>query len=256
MSKVIDLTGQQFGKLIVIKRAENDKFGKAQWLCKCECGNEKVINGASLRKGLTTSCGCNKLEKLKKYNEEHTINEIGNKYGKLLVISRNIDPEKASDGRAMWNCQCDCGNICVVSGKNLRNGHVSSCGCGFRSKGESIIKWLLDKTDLQYSTQYAIKIKQNNYEVSQIHPYYFDFAIFKNNNLFYLIEFDGIQHFQAQEKGSSWNTEEQVKQTQLRDSIKNQWCKDNNIPLIRIPYTHLQDLCLEDLLLETSQFII
>jgi len=38
--------------------------------------------------------------------------------------------------------------------------------------------------------------------------------------------------------------------------IKNQWCKENNIPLIRIPYTHLQDLCLEDLQLETSQFII
>jgi len=38
--------------------------------------------------------------------------------------------------------------------------------------------------------------------------------------------------------------------------IKNQWCKNNNIPLIRIPYTHLEDLRLEDLLLETSQFII
>jgi len=38
--------------------------------------------------------------------------------------------------------------------------------------------------------------------------------------------------------------------------IKNQWCKNNNIPLIRIPYTHLQNLCLEDLQLETSKFII
>ena len=43
---------------------------------------------------------------------------------------------------------------------------------------------------------------------------------------------------------------------QERDTYKNQWCKENNIPLIRIPYTHLNDLCLEDLLLETSKFII
>lgn len=41
-----------------------------------------------------------------------------------------------------------------------------------------------------------------------------------------------------------------------KDNYKNDWCKNNNIPLIRIPYTHLKDLCIEDLLLETSTFII
>jgi len=40
------------------------------------------------------------------------------------------------------------------------------------------------------------------------------------------------------------------------DEIKNQWCKDNNIPLIRIPYWHLQDLTIDDLRPETSQFLI
>ena len=39
MSKVIDLTGKTFGKLTVLSRAENDKYGKAQWLCQCQCGN-------------------------------------------------------------------------------------------------------------------------------------------------------------------------------------------------------------------------
>ena len=51
------------------------------------------------------------------------------------------------------------------------------------------------------------------------------------------------------------DAEEQFKKTQEHDKYKNQWCKNNNIPLIRIPYTHLKDLCLEDLLLETSKFI-
>jgi hypothetical protein len=49
-----------------------------------------------------------------------------------------------------------------------------------------------------------------------------------------------------------YNTED----AQKHDAIKTQWCKDNNIPLIRIPYTEYNKLCLEDLLLETSKFII
>ena len=55
---------------------------------------------------------------------------------------------------------------------------------------------------------------------------------------------------------TTWNNKENFLKTQERDALKNQWCKDNNIPLIRIPYTHLQNLCLEDLQLETSKFII
>ena len=38
--------------------------------------------------------------------------------------------------------------------------------------------------------------------------------------------------------------------------FKNEWCKNNNIPIIRIPYAHLKELKIEDLLLETSQFIV
>ena len=57
MSKLIDLTGQRFGRLTVIERAENTKAGKATWLCKCECGNIKVIPAKNLSRG-TISCGC------------------------------------------------------------------------------------------------------------------------------------------------------------------------------------------------------
>lgn len=52
-----------------------------------------------------------------------------------------------------------------------------------------------------------------------------------------------------------WNTEEKVKITQKSDKIKNRWCKNNNIPLIRIPYTH-KEITLNDLLLETTTFLI
>ena len=257
MSKVIDMTGQRYGKLVVIKRGENDKHGKAQWWCQCDCGSsEKLINGAALRRGLTVSCGCNKLEKLKQYNENHTIDETGNRYGKLVVISRNEDPSLQVDGRAMWNCQCDCGNKCVVAGRLLRAGHTSSCGCGVRSKGELKVKTLLENMNLNFCEQYKVYIKQDKYETIQTHPYYFDFAIIENNQLKYLIEYDGAQHFGYKENAEYWFNKENHEKTKIRDAIKNQWCKENNIPLIRIPYTHFQNLCVEDLSLETSNYVV
>jgi hypothetical protein len=56
-SRLIDLTGQKFGKLTVIKRVESDKL-KPVWECLCECGNIKNIDGNALRQGTTKSCGC------------------------------------------------------------------------------------------------------------------------------------------------------------------------------------------------------
>ena len=53
-----DLTGQTFGKLTVVSLAGSNKRGNAKWLCKCECGNEKVIAGGNLTSGHTKSCGC------------------------------------------------------------------------------------------------------------------------------------------------------------------------------------------------------
>jgi len=58
MAKFIDITGEKFGRLTVVERAENNKFGDAQWLCKCECGTEKAVTGYKLRNGHTKSCGC------------------------------------------------------------------------------------------------------------------------------------------------------------------------------------------------------
>ena len=258
MSKPMDLTGQRFGRILVIERGENDKHGKTRWWCQCDCGSPKrLINGSSLKRGLTVSCGCKRKEDIIRYNQEQVIDETGHKYGKLIVIDRNTDPTKRVDGRAMWNCQCDCGNTCIVSGKLLRDGHVSSCGCGIKSRGELEIEKLLNNLNINFSTQYKVYIQQKEYEVIQLHPYYFDFAIFDNNNqLQYLIEYDGIQHFTAQGYTSAWNTQENLEKTQKRDAIKNQWCKENNIPLIRIPYTRLSTLNINDLKPETSTFIM
>ena len=68
MRKKIDLTGQRFGRLVVIREAGRAKDGHVLWLCRCDCGREKVIRGSSLtrRKKPTVSCGCwNEEKKIK-----------------------------------------------------------------------------------------------------------------------------------------------------------------------------------------------
>ena len=57
-----DFSNKRFGRLIVIKRVDNNKFKQVQWLCKCDCGNEKIITANALRSGNTKSCGCLKKE--------------------------------------------------------------------------------------------------------------------------------------------------------------------------------------------------
>jgi hypothetical protein len=58
MPKLIDRTGQIFGKLTVVEQAGRDGLKKVLWRCRCECGNETVIPSGSLVTGNTASCGC------------------------------------------------------------------------------------------------------------------------------------------------------------------------------------------------------
>lgn len=55
---VVDHTGKRYGRLVALKRVENDKRGNARWLCQCDCGKQKVIAHSGLQKGHTRSCGC------------------------------------------------------------------------------------------------------------------------------------------------------------------------------------------------------
>lgn len=70
------MTGQRFGRLKVIKRAESDSYKQAMWLCSCDCGNFVSIRGYDLRHKKTMSCGCyhNDLAKMRmtKHGKAHT----------------------------------------------------------------------------------------------------------------------------------------------------------------------------------------
>ena len=73
MNAFIDLTGQRFGRLVVIGRADpaSDKRGNARWRCLCDCGNDKDVRGFDLRRGRTTSCGCLQKERVRAASITH-----------------------------------------------------------------------------------------------------------------------------------------------------------------------------------------
>lgn len=233
-----DITGQKFGKLTALKYDKTKGKGHTYWICKCDCGTEKSIRKDSLVSGAVVSCGCYHKEKT---SEIFTKDLTGQKFGNLTVL------ERAGSNRnktALWLCECICGTKKIIPSNALIKGESKSCGC-IKSFGETKIKELLNNnniTFIQEKTFPTCKFKDTNRLAK------FDFFI----NDTYLIEFDGSQHFRS---GTGWNTEEKFQKTQEHDIYKNQWCKENGISLIRIPFSKLDTLTIEDLLLNTSNFI-
>jgi hypothetical protein len=113
--KLIDLTGERFGRWSVLHRMGT------KWFCQCDCGKTKEVDGNSLRYGLSASCGCSLKD-----NPSHFCDLTEQRFGRLVVISRNNDKKS---GNAKWNCLCDCGTMTVVSSPNLKSNHTKSCGC-------------------------------------------------------------------------------------------------------------------------------
>lgn len=180
----------------------------------------------------------------RKFHEDLT----GRKIGKLVVLQKS----NKSDRRLYWDCQCECGKIITVKGDDLRQQKQLSCGC-LSSKGEEEIAKILTDNNIQFITQYRFEGFVSEYNNV---PYRFDFAIFMNNQLTYIIEFDGEQHFRYQESGSSWNTKENHQHTVELDIKKNNYCKEHNIPLIRIPYTMRGKITINDLVVETTKYLV
>lgn len=256
MSKLIDLTGQDFGYWHVISRAENSKNGRARWHCVCtSCGKEKDVEGTHLRAGRSTNCGCIRQEKMRNASIK---NEIGNTYGFLKVIRQATLEEIPRKDRTgiYWNCTClKCGreNV-IIFGDYLRNGDTKSCGC-LISLNESKIAQLLDNAKILYKTQYTFNDLFSNRACDKL---IFDFAILNkyNNNLLYLIEYDGSQHFTYfyNNNTQGWNNKENFIKTHNNDLLKNKYCFEHNIPLIRIPYN--KEYTFEDLKLDTTHFLL
>lgn len=253
MGKKIDMTGwvmKEHGildsRLTILeqdkeyKKRNNIKSNFAYWKCKCECGTIFSAEGNSLRQGKIKSCGCLNKEKLKERSLQNKNNLIGKTFGFLYVESEDLDRKrKKGNGHAYWNCKClNCGKKVSVIGTHLSMGLSFSCGC-ISSKGELFITKLLLENNIKFESQKTFETCR-----SQITNYPLKFDFYINDS--FLVEFDGQQHFSCSE--SWWNTKEKFQQIKEYDNYKNNWSKENNIPLKRIPYWKLNNLTLEDIM--------
>ena len=249
MSKLIDLTGQDFGHWHVIERAPNRANGRAYWVCQCTaCGKVKEVIGKNLRNGNSTNCGCVRMEKMRQASIK---DETGKLYGYLQVkrMATKEEQPRADRTGIYWVCDClHCGRKdVVIFGDYLRNGDTKSCGC-VSSVNESKIAQMLTTMGFRYKEQLTFdNLTSTGRPCDRL---IFDFAIFNQEELLYLIEYDGIQHFNKEHEFREGGYET----THSNDLMKNKYCFENRIPLIRIPYD--QTYILDDLKLETTRFLL
>lgn len=226
-----DLTGKTYGRLTVLRRLPESSL----WECSCQCGSTVVVSTNHLNQNHTQSCGC--LQK--DITVQRCLNNLtGQRFGLLEVIGLDVD--NSAPKRLKYICRCDCGNIHSVLAKNLSNGNTQSCGCLNISHGELKIKQLLTEYNIPFIMEKTFETCINPETGKKLR---FDFWV--NNS--YLIEYDGKQHY----NDSSSDFFEDPVELRQRDQIKNQWCKDNDILLIRIPYTKYRSLAIDDLLPKT-----
>lgn len=210
-----DLTGCKFGMLTVLYQVESNEQG-SRWCCVCECGNKIEAAGKQLRSGQRTNCGVHRYEKLSElFREDLT----GQRFGHVVAVSLG---SKRKETKTKWIYQCDCGRYGEATSTNLKSGKVRSCGkCLPRSYGEEIIRDCLKKYKIRFDEQKRF-IGCNN-----IMSLPFDFYL-PDHNL--AIEYDGEMHYK------STTLRNDLIGQQQRDSIKTNYCNENDIILLRIPY--------------------
>lgn len=238
--KPINMKGEKHGMLTCLEYAGSRKGTGALWLCRCDCGNTKIVSRSDLIKADSgkgvRSCGC----LAKKSLDQNRQQLIGNykdiseqEFGYLTAIE---PVDTSNDGKTIWSCRCECGNYIEVRINNLESGNTTSCGCRIMSKGEEKIFNLLIEAGIPFKREVRINYEDGSYGR-------FDFYI--NNR--YVIEYDGIQHFEERDWGDP------LELIQERDIKKNEYCQQHNIPLIRIPYTKYDTLTINDLILEKKE---
>lgn len=211
VEQIDPMIGQTFDKLTVLSRAEKRPELASRCIrykCQCLCGNIIEVDGNALRTGHTKSCGCTRKESV-------PFNDItGKQFGKIKVLYLNGSKNK----RKLWHCRCECGREFDTDSHSLTEGKKLSCGC-IKSIQEVFIKDFLIKNNVPFVKEYSFS------DLRGIrNPLRFDFALFKEEKLICLIEYQGQQHT---DKNNNWHTP-QLEDSDLR---KKEYCKNNNIPL-------------------------
>lgn len=202
------------------------------WVFLCDCGNYFEANAGHVNKGNIKSCGClrKKIASLNGKNagringakngkvciKDHT----GEKYGNLTFIEPT---EERHSGNIVWKVQHDDERIFKATYYDITHGIITG-NHNYLSFGEQKTKESLIALNINFIQEYKFSDCKNK------KPLPFDFYLPDYN---ICIECDGIQHFKPIKY---YGGEEKFIQRQQNDKIKTQYCKNNNIKLIRIPY--------------------
>lgn len=217
-----NIIGQRFGRLVVLEDIPGISPRKVR--CVCDCGAEVVVCKRDLLSHHTTSCGCYKLEQLSARTVKDWTGYVS-PYG-----VKAIKPYKQNKARQwLWEYECPiCHNNFVALPAKIASGQTTSCGCRVSSSKEDLIKEFLEQNHVVYIRQYSFDDCRYKYKLK------FDFAIFKNDQLSYLIEYDGAQHTRPID---IFGGEDEYNTTVIRDRIKNDYCREHHIPLLRLDHT-------------------
>lgn len=215
--------GQKFGRLTIVDIDYSQRPSVA--ICLCDCGKQVRINKAEVINGHTQSCGCLQSEKASQSNTKN-FSGIKSESGVTLV-----DRAFKRNGVWWWNCICPlCGNIFQALPAKVVENHTTSCGCKIQSSKERIIEHTLKNLGVLYVKEQRFEDCRYKYTLP------FDFAVYTDDGkIRCLIEYDGEQHFRPIE---FYGGESYFRDVQIRDNIKTQYCKNNNINLLRLNYTH------------------
>lgn len=232
-TKYQELKSKKFGHLQVIEKDEQKIKGAGNptyWICKCDCGNTVSLTSHQLLQGLQITCGNKCIYRGQDISLRKTEDLTQKTFGELLVLDRDKESEQFHISRiSLWKCKCKCGNIITASRTSLINGTRQCCNICLDGKsiGEKKIEAILLENNIKFQREVSFPdlkgINGGNVR--------FDFALYENDKIIRLIEFDGEFHY-IDKDAAIWNSES----VKTNDIIKTQYCKDNNIPLIRIPY--------------------
>lgn len=220
-----NIVGKKFGKLTVVEMIPADNY-KTKVRCKCDCGNEVILQRTHVVSGHTKSCGCI----LNNYVSKDFSGYISD-YGVEIIKKDRFDKKS---GWTLWQCKCGiCESLFLAYPFHIINGFKRSCGCVKKSSREILIEQLLKQSNMRFDKEYIFQDCKDNGWLR------FDFALLDLlGNVTHLIEYDGSQHFIAVEM---WGGEKGLEKQIYRDKIKDDYCVKNNIPLLRLPYTLTDD---------------
>lgn len=223
-----DLTGKSFGMLHVLSEAEQyvspKGHRKSMWNCRCDCGNVCVVMGSHLTSGHSLSCGCQKTVNL---HPRQAADLTGRKFGMLTVMYRIPNRQVGQYSRVVWHCCCDCGQETDVLSLLLTAGLTKSCGCLNVSHAERVMAEYLVSNNILFEAQYQFE-NLHGVDGGKLR---FDFALFRDFQLFCLIELDGVQHYKPV---SYFGGVSKYEKTKVHDALKDEWAHRNNLKLIRI----------------------